>query len=165
MLALAFLGGCDAATSPGEGGHSGHVIPAHKPRTFPEAVESLKSLDGAITAAGGADTPEDERLEQAIDVAGWLPELATESDMPEGPWSEVDRLASALVYEYRSIRSLRDRGPGAPMTARHLAALTQIVATSEPGWFDPPAKTAAPAPDSPAGEEGAPASAARGGAR
>ena len=42
--------GCARNNSPGESGHDnddhiGHVIPAHKPKTFPDAVRRLRDLN------------------------------------------------------------------------------------------------------------------------
>ena len=49
-LCLIVLVGCHAENSPGnanghEDDHAGHVIPAHKPRTFPDAVRRLRELN------------------------------------------------------------------------------------------------------------------------
>ena len=44
------IAGCRGEHSPGESGHddedhAGHVIPAHKPKTFPDAVRRLRELN------------------------------------------------------------------------------------------------------------------------
>ncbi len=113
--------------------HSGHVIPAHKPKNFPDAVRRLKALDEEIGRA-----PADEKaLAMAADIAGWLPEVAAESDMPEGPWLEVDRLSSILITEYRAPHRTTDVGAGSTRsTGPIIAALETILAKSDPSWFD-----------------------------
>ena len=88
------LAGCRAEHSPGEHAghdedHIGHVIPAHKPKTFPDAVHRLRELNDALArdAAQGqpAASPGEKTLNIALDIANWLPEIAAESDMPENP--------------------------------------------------------------------------------
>ena len=112
---------------------AGHVIPAHKPKDFPDAVRRLMALDEEIGRA-----PADEKaLSMAADIAGWLPEVAAESDMPEGPWLEVDRLSSTLVAEYRAPHATTEAGAGsARSTGPSIAGLEAILARSDPSWFD-----------------------------
>lgn len=131
--------------------HAGHVIPADKPRTFPEAVRRLKTLDETIrrgVAKGSAGRPvEDQTLSMAVDIAGWLPEIAAESDMPEGSWQEVDRLSAALVAEYRAMRKAPGgRGDAARARAseRNVAALGMVLEKADPHWFDGPAGRSGP---------------------
>jgi hypothetical protein len=112
--------------------HAGHVIPAHKPKAFPDAVRRLEELDGAI-ARGSAD---DKTLSMVADIAGWLPEIAAESDMPEGPWDEVNRLSAALVEHYWK---LMNSTPGGRKGAtRDVAALATVLEKSDLRWFDRP---------------------------
>ncbi|MFO0888148.1 MAG: hypothetical protein U0790_03260 [Isosphaeraceae bacterium] len=152
LTVLVLLSGCGSETSPGQD-HVGHVIPAHKPRTFSEAVRSLKSLDESLALASGAPQPGDQTLEKAIDVAGWLPEVAAESDMPEGPWEEVDRLAGALVSAYRSRRASPGRGEPTHASQGLVAELEKILEQADPHWFDlpPVAEQGSPESVTPAG--------------
>jgi hypothetical protein len=111
----------------------GHVIPAHKPKNFPDAVRRLRALDEEIGRA-----PADAKsLAMATDIAGWLPEIAAESDMPEAPWREVDQLSSTLVTEYRAPHKTSEGGAGSTRsTGPSLTALEAILAKSDPTWFD-----------------------------
>lgn len=152
VLAILFaLAGCESERrSAGEpddhAGHAGHVVPAHKPRSFPDAVRRLQALDEAIGRGGAAGRPADDRtLSMAEDIAGWLPEMAAESDMPEKPWGEVDRLSAALVSEYRSLRKeTGGRGDAARASGRNVAALGMILEKADPRWFDNPMGTPGP---------------------
>jgi hypothetical protein len=151
LAILLAAAGCDRDRRSGgvpddHGEHSGHVIPAHKPGTFPDAVRRLKTLDEAI-GRGAANRSAgravgDETLSMATDIAGWLPEIAAESDMPEGPWGEVNRLSAALVAEYWALRKVSgDRADAALASGRIVAALGVILEEADPRWFDKPVGT------------------------
>ncbi len=154
LAILLIVAGCDRdrrsrVVSNGHGEHAGHVIPAHKPRTFPDAVRRLKTLDETIgrgVAEGSAGRPSDDKtLSMAADIAGWLPEIAAESDMPEGPWEEVDRLSAALVTEYRALlKASGGHGDAARASGRNVAALGVILEKADPRWFDRPVGTSGP---------------------
>jgi hypothetical protein len=50
LVGLLARAGCHAENSSGEANgneeeHTGHVIPAHKPKTFPDAVRRLRELN------------------------------------------------------------------------------------------------------------------------
>jgi hypothetical protein len=137
VLAIA---GCGGDQSPGEDHeHAAHVIPAHKPRTFPDAVRRLRELNDRL-ARGASDEP---ALGIALDIANWLPEIAAESEMPEAPWNEVNACSAALVSDYRTILAgtggrdelVRDAG-GA------ISGLETLLAASDPRWFAGPEKHA-----------------------
>jgi hypothetical protein len=92
MFLLA-LGGC----------HRGHVeeaehhTPAHKPADVPAAVDRLLELHIEIVNEHLREPSELDAFTEAYDVARWLPELAADSDLPEGPWNKLDRAASDFV--------------------------------------------------------------------
>lgn len=134
--------GCGGAGSPGdthsrEGEHAGHVIPAHKPRTFPDAVRKLRELNERIGRDVVEGRPDAKTLHIALDVATWLPEVAADSDMPEVQWNAVNSRSSALVEDYKEILS------GASENARgtvedanfEIGNLEQLLLASDPRWF------------------------------
>jgi hypothetical protein len=141
------LGGCRGDHSPGDakGGdedHVGHVIPAHKPKTFPEAVRSLKKLNDQIVREVAAGQPgasaDDKTVRLALDVANWLPEIAARSDMPENPWNEVNARSAALVGHYKTVLS----GVAAGNTVhalrdadKEIADLASLLDASDNRWF------------------------------
>jgi hypothetical protein len=105
---LLFLTGCGGEHSPGDAEeHVGHVIPAHKPKTYPEAVRRLRELNDQLNRNPGpaqpGSSPDDKTLHVALDIANWLPEIAADSDLPETPWDEVNGRFEALVADYRAI--------------------------------------------------------------
>jgi len=153
-VCLIGLGGCRGDHSPGEANgsdenHAGHVIPAHKPKTFPEAVRSLKKLNDQIVrevAAGQPGAPADEKtVHHALDVANWLPEIAADSDMPEKPWNEVNTRSAALVGDYKTV--LSGVAAGNTVHALHdaekeIADLASLLDASDNRWFAGTAKVA-----------------------
>jgi hypothetical protein len=140
VAALLAAAGC-GGDSPGadddhDDGHAGHVIPAHRPKTFPDAVRRLRELNDRIGRG-----PARETTGIALDIANWLPEIAAESDMPPGPWDEVNARSAELVSDYRTILAGPAAGdPGAP--ARHageaIAGLEGILAAADGRWFTVP---------------------------
>ena len=140
LLALA-AGGCGGGDSPGAGGdhdedHAGHVIPAHRPKTFPEAVRHLRELNDQIT-----HDPETGTLGIALDIANWLPEIAAESDMPRAPWDEVNARSAELVSDYRAILSgseASEQGAAAHHAGGAIASLEKILAAADARWFTVP---------------------------
>jgi hypothetical protein len=144
LACLLALAGCHddrhADSGDDHADHAGHVIPAHKPKSFPEAVRRLRSLNEAIALAvqGGRarSLADDGTLSIALDIAAWLPEIAADSDMPEGPWDEVNAQSEALVADYRALRAVDgDMAAQARDAARHVAALDVVLARADPGWF------------------------------
>lgn len=148
---LLVVAGCRQQVSPGDEhdqdeNHAGHVIPAHKPRTFPAAVSRLRDLNDQIGRARVKDppgTPLDEKtLQMALDIANWLPEIAADSDMPEKPWNEVNAQAAALVIDYETLRngsaSARpsDASRAVSDADATISALQKILAEANPQWFD-----------------------------
>ncbi|MGP0066803.1 MAG: hypothetical protein ACLQGP_24835 [Isosphaeraceae bacterium] len=145
LVAACLLGlaGCRGGHSPGqaEDGHEdhvGHVIPAHKPKAFPQAVHRLRELNDQFihdVGAGQAGSSLDEKtLHIALDIANWLPEIAADSDMPEPQWDEVNARSAPIVADYQAIVS-GDAG-NVPSELKHAGAeigkLEELLLASDP---------------------------------
>jgi hypothetical protein len=129
--------------------HAGHVIPAHKPKTFPDAVRRLRELNDQLVRSGvpgeATAAPADKTLDIALDIANWLPEIAAESDMPEAPWDEVNARSEALVLDYRTIlagTAAGDRDKLVHNAAEAISGLETLLAATDPRWFTGPDKHA-----------------------
>lgn len=138
-LLLLAVAGCGDRQSSGEDhdhdeDHAGHVIPAHKPKSFPDAVRRLRELNDQFARS----SPGGETLDIALDIANWLPEIAADSDMPPAPWDEVNARSAAIVSDYRAIiagaaadetgRRVRDAGEA-------ISGLEKVLAAADPEWF------------------------------
>jgi hypothetical protein len=154
------LSGCVAGHSYGESQsheeeHVGHVIPAHKPKTFPDAVRRLRELNDRIGLDAAEGRPDAKTLQVALDIANWLPEIAADSDMPEAPWNAVNSRSAALVGDYQGVLS------GAPGNTRgvlgnadvEIRNLEQLLAASDPRWFDETGKRGVAPPSGVVGVE------------
>jgi hypothetical protein len=148
-LLLLSAAGCRGGDSPGEApgqdeDHVGHVIPAHKPKSFPEAVHRLRELNDQFARGAGQARPAvtgDPSLNIALDIANWLPEIAAESDMREKPWDEVNGSSAALVADYRAIlsgASADDGGKSVRAAGAAISDLEKILAAADPRWFAAP---------------------------
>jgi hypothetical protein len=142
-VCLIALAGCHREPSPGhDEGHVGHVIPAHKPKTFPDAVRRLRDLNpeiGRIVAEGyhGSLTGV-KSLNVAMDIANWLPEIAADSDMPEPPWNDVNARAAMIVADYRAILSggaFKNAQSRVEDAARAISDLESLLEAADPRWF------------------------------
>ena len=143
---LIILAGCHARNSPGdaeehEEEHIGHVIPAHKPKTFPDAVRRLRELndrflrDGVGKAIGSPSSPTS--LQIALDIANWLPEIAADSDMPEAPWNEVNARSARLVADYQELLSgtAADARREVEQANAEIGNLEKLLLACQPNWF------------------------------
>jgi hypothetical protein len=85
-------------------------------------------------------------LQIALDIANWLPERAADSDMPEGPWDDVNARSAAIVADYRAILS-GDAGnvQGELKNAdAEIGKLEALLRASDPRWFAGPKKPGEP---------------------
>lgn len=76
-----------------------HETAAYRPKDFAEAVESISRFNREIADALSNGKPQlaDEAVDQLLDIARWLPEIAADSDMLEDQWNEVDAGAAELT--------------------------------------------------------------------
>ncbi len=168
------IAGCDSARSQSEPGrhaeeHIGHVIPAHKPRSFPHAVSRCRELNDQISGAvahGNPNPSVDPRLlSMALDIAHWLPEIAADSDMPPAPWNEVHARAANLASAYEAVQrggSPADRDEAIQQANESVIALERLLGSSESRWFVEPRRrgreaapqSSEPSPSSPSNAQG-----------
>jgi hypothetical protein len=168
------LAGCDSAPSHGEPDrhdeeHIGHVIPAHKPRSFPQAVSRCRELNNQISATVTHGNPnssvDPQLLSVALDIANWLPEIAAESDLPASPWNEVHARAADLASAYKTVRrggSLPEVRTAIKQANESIIALESLLGSSDSRWFDEPKRlgreaapqSSGPGPTSPSGSQG-----------
>ena len=143
VACLLALAGCRGESSPGDReDHIGHVIPAHKPRTFPDAVHRLRELNdqigGAVGAGQFASLSGNKTLHMALDIANWLPEIAADCDMPETPWNVVNARSEVLAADYQAILTDPAAGNAAnelENTGKAIADLETLLAAADPRWF------------------------------
>jgi hypothetical protein len=137
--------------------HRGHVIPAHKPRTFPDAVRRLRELNARLgsSISGGNESREgaSQPLEFALDIAIWLPEIAADSDMPEEPWNKINAMAAIIARDYQGLWDGGGKGgragdPAALLNeaGRTLSELETVLDGANPKWFADKV-AASPAPE------------------
>lgn len=126
-----------------EHGHAEHVDPPHWPSDFPDAVARLTAGHAETREAllaGRVDETLDGLLHVQRDLAKWLPEVAADSDMPEGPWNRVNALAARLLAAHES--AIADFDAGRPLGGDQLAEvepmledLERLSAEADPAWF------------------------------
>ena len=140
LASLVLIIGCGGEDSSDED-HAGHVIPAHKPKSFPDAVRRLRELnDGLVrdlTGPQAPPSPDQETLQIALDIANWLPEIAADSDMPEGPWNKVNTQSAAIVADYQAM--LTDQGSNDTRelvsSGKAISEIERALAAADPRWF------------------------------
>jgi hypothetical protein len=145
------LFGCRAENSPGDvnghaEAHAGHVIPAHKPKAFPDAVRRLRALNDQFLHVGIGGRSESSTgsrgLQIALDIANWLPEIAADSDMPEAPWTEVNTRSVRLVSDYEALMSSAARDPQRELNQANaeIGNLEKLLLACKPRWFEGPGR-------------------------
>jgi hypothetical protein len=76
-----------------------HHTPAHKPHDLPGALQSLRGRCAALVKhRSQKETPQfAKELQEALDIAGWLPELAADSDLGRAEWDRVNEAGKRLA--------------------------------------------------------------------
>jgi hypothetical protein len=146
IICLIALAGCQAENSPGDANghdedHAGHIIPAHKPKNFPDAVRRLRDLNDQFLHHG--DTGESnssidpKSVGIALDIANWLPEIAGDSDMPEGPWNEVNMRSARIVADYQEVIAGNASNARRELEQANaeIGHLEKLLLACEPRWF------------------------------
>jgi len=97
----------------GDDDHAHHVIPDHKPETFPEAVEQLEERTSPQASRDATS------IQELKDIIGWLPELAAQTDLPRADWE--------AIYGISGEMSQLDWNDAATFKSSHLAGDLQTL--------------------------------------
>ncbi|MCA8982902.1 MAG: hypothetical protein R3C12_01400 [Planctomycetaceae bacterium] len=98
----------------------GHEIPAHKPASFYRAADSLNKRWSVC------DNWSAEDRQQFVDIAGWLPELAAQTELSRLEWERVQELSQTLLAE---VQNRQDKNVAATLT-RLLTELADLAETA-----------------------------------
>lgn len=111
LLLCLGLTGCETASTVSEGDHLEHHIPEHKPATFADAVEQVRSRNDRLAAEfESADMPAvDRQLTELLDIVGWLPEIAADSPMKKPQWDQANAVSRELLLFYQGIAATTKR--------------------------------------------------------
>lgn len=116
VMPALMLCGCGSSNSEDE--HHAHVIPAHRPEFFPDAVETIEKSLSEL------DSWTKEQHEELRDIIVWLPELAAETDLKKADWDSVNAISKQLNEAYSQ---LIDQSPKQQIES-HLDELKRIAA-------------------------------------
>lgn len=97
-----------------------HEIPAHKPASFYRAVDSLNKRWSVCENWSAEDQ------QQFVDIAGWLPELAAQTELSRLEWERVQELSRTLLAD---VRNRHDKHVAATLT-RLLTELAELAETA-----------------------------------
>ena len=125
LIAIAFplLTGCHQQGATEED-HLEHIIPAHKPETFPEAVAALEAR-----WQNHEQWSEEARTEFA-EIIEWIPELAAQTDLKKQDWDQANSLAKQLAAECdQDELSAETYGPASEELARLAEKAQQFAGT------------------------------------
>jgi hypothetical protein len=145
-VCLVTLAGCHkdpsaSAEHDQEHEHAGHFIPAHKPKSFPQAIRRLRELNQLLsrklTEGKSRDLIHDDTLAVAIDIATWLPEIAADSDMPEQSWNRANDRSAVIVSNYQKLASnpASDSTVALKKADEAISELETLLADSDARWF------------------------------
>lgn len=105
-LLWALLLGCRGGTVE----EAEHHTPPHKPPDYPAAVDRLVELHQEIRSGRSRETHQLDVFTETYDVVRWLPELAADSDLKEGPWNRVHAAARRLEAILTEVLARGDDG-------------------------------------------------------
>ena len=140
FVVLTAVIGCGSQDGHHEDEHLEHFVPAHKPGNFTALVEQLeKRIDqqsqtpGSDEGAAAEDQSATERQE-LIDILGWIPELAADSEMRKQEFemavSAGARLGVALGLEKSANETAAADRSSIPQLLKELKALISKSQTS-----------------------------------
>ncbi|MCA9074722.1 MAG: hypothetical protein KDA93_06800 [Planctomycetaceae bacterium] len=84
--------------------HLEHVVPAHKPATFEEAVTQLRERRDQVQLKATSDRDPQE-LAELGDIIRWLPDIAADSELLRPDWEQVQRHSIRLEELHRQLIS------------------------------------------------------------
>ena len=131
--------------------HAGHVIPAHKPKTFPDAVRRLRELNDSDRPRRGR------RATRLVDRREDLECRAGHRQLAPRDRRRQRHARAALERSERPVRDARRGLPGDPSPARRstdahsrvddaaraISDLESLLAAADPRWFAGDAKAGA----------------------
>ncbi len=125
LMLLCFQAGCntsEVADADDDGHHLEHFIPHHKPPNFAAAVDDIESrVEHLSDHAGHGHAHEAEEFQELLDIVGWIPELAADSDLNESDWNQAKSSAAVMAKNLAARRSANGR--------LNLKALSKVIAT------------------------------------
>jgi hypothetical protein len=103
------LGGCAQGTSTpssvsdaqGQAEHAfDHHNPPHKPHDFPGGLAALRKRCSDLFASSSSKSPQaGKEFNELVDIVGWLPELAADSDLDRAEWDRVNEQSKRLAKD------------------------------------------------------------------
>lgn len=69
-----------------------HEIPAHWPTDFPDAITKMEQRVGTLNSTHRSNETQTELME----IVGWVPEIAADTDLPEEDWVPIYRVCETL---------------------------------------------------------------------
>jgi hypothetical protein len=151
LLALAnvaALAGCghslptSDSASEAQGGEHEHN-PPHKPRDFPSGLAALHERFAQLFKTPDSQSLEgDEEFSKLVDIVGWIPELAADSDLNRAEWDRINERSKQLareVDEFARPGSERARPRIQRQIETELQALDDVV-RRHPEMFGKPAR-------------------------
>jgi hypothetical protein len=109
---IAPMAGCgDSKPATGSGSetesHGGHAYehhnPPHKPRDFPGGLAALRLRFTQFFKSPASPTPETNKdFTKLVDIVGWLPELAADSDLDRVEWDRVNEQSKQMARDVDS---------------------------------------------------------------
>lgn len=69
-----------------------HEIPAHWPTDFPDAISKMEQRVGTLKSTHRSNETQTELME----IVGWVPEIAADTDLSEEAWIPIYRICETL---------------------------------------------------------------------
>jgi hypothetical protein len=147
LAAAGCTGGGGETSAAEEGGRSTyseheHHTPEHKPASLPRAVRELRRRHAELVEHRSRNQAAERsgELQQVLDIVGWLPELAADSDLRKSDWDTVNESSKRLEGLFAASNATdASAGEAARLIEQELAALQELV-ERERERFDPERK-------------------------
>ena len=78
-----------------------HVTPAHWPSSLGDAAEKL-SVRTRTLAQPATSEPQEEIQRELVEIVGWIPEIAGDTDMVESDWVKIHQASENVIKQMKS---------------------------------------------------------------
>lgn len=134
LPSLCGCGGSEMADANDDDHHLEHFVPHHKPVNFAAAVHEIEHRAKHLSDhVGHGHANEADEFQELLDIVGWIPELAADSDLNESDWNKANSAATtsaANLLAQKSANGAPDLKQLPTIIAAELHTLESLVAAA-----------------------------------
>lgn len=105
-----------------------HHVPPYKPKDLPAALKSLRGRCAELIKHRSQNEPGPftKEFQEALDIAGWLPEFGADSDLGEAEWNRINEASKRLVDQLSKLQATDSVGSAKDVREQIDSALDSV---------------------------------------